>query len=103
MLNPGDVILAEVQFTDSFETKRRPAVVLFEEENNVIVAGVTSNKKMKGIPLTQKEGVVKDSVIKLNYIFTVSNDMIIKPLFKLSKKKKKQVYEQLMKKLNALS
>ena len=103
MLNSGDVVLAEVQFTDSFETKKRPAVVLFEEENNVVVAGVTSNKKMRGIPLTRKEGAVKDSVIKLNYIFTISNDMIIKFLFKLNKKKKKQVYEKLMKKLNGLN
>ena len=31
MLKFGDVILAEIQFTDTFETKKRPAVVLFEE------------------------------------------------------------------------
>jgi len=38
-----------VQFTDSFEIKKRPAVVLFEELTNVVVAGITSNKNMKGI------------------------------------------------------
>ncbi|MBI4176241.1 MAG: hypothetical protein HY518_03485 [Candidatus Aenigmarchaeota archaeon] len=26
MLNPGDVVLAKVQYTDTFEVKRRPAV-----------------------------------------------------------------------------
>jgi hypothetical protein len=31
MLEPGDVILASVQFTDTADVKIRPAVVLFEE------------------------------------------------------------------------
>ena len=34
MPNPGDVVLANVQFTDTFEIKKRPCVVLFEEFNN---------------------------------------------------------------------
>jgi len=38
MLNSGDAILTQVQFTDTFEIKTRPAVVLFEEFDNVIVA-----------------------------------------------------------------
>jgi mRNA interferase MazF len=53
MPKPGDVILASVQFTDTAEVKVRPAVVLFEEYGNVVVAGVTSNLKMRGIPLTK--------------------------------------------------
>jgi len=56
MLKPGDVVLATVQFTDSFDTKKRPAVVLFEGYNNVVVAGITSNLSMKGIPLSKKGG-----------------------------------------------
>jgi mRNA interferase MazF len=44
---PGDVIIASVQFTDTAEVKVRPAVVLFEEYGNVVVAGVTSNLKMR--------------------------------------------------------
>ena len=49
----GDVILAEIQFTDTYEIKKRPAVVLFEEYGNVVVAGITSNTEMKGIPLSK--------------------------------------------------
>ena len=81
MLKSGDVILAQIQFTDTFEIKRRPALVLFEEFDNVVVAGITSNLEMKGVPLKKEEGAVKDSVIKLNYIFTVSKTMISKTLF----------------------
>lgn len=99
MLSFGDVILAEVQFTDTFEIKDRPAVVLFEEYGNVVVAGVTSNLEMKGIPLLKKEGAVKDSVIKLNYIFTISEKMVKKTLFSLSAGKKKEVVSEFVKKL----
>ena len=102
MLRSGDVILTKVQFTDTFEIKKRPALVLFEEYDNIVVAGITSNMEMKGIKLTIKEGAIKDSVIKLNYIFTVSKIMVEKNLFSLSKEKKKMVFEGLIRKLENL-
>ena len=102
MFNPGDVILANVQFTDSFEVKKRPCVVLFEELGNIVIAGVTSNQGMSGIPLTKKEGAIKDSVIKTNCIFTVAEMLIEKKLFELSAEKKKMVHEELTKKLSGL-
>ncbi len=102
MLKPGDVVLAHLQFTDTFEIKKRPALVLFEEFDNVVVAGITSNIEMNGISLTKKDGAIKDSIIKLNYIFTISRAMIEKTIFSLSAEKKKEVYEALVGKLNAL-
>jgi len=103
MLKSGDVIIAQIQYTDTFEIKRRPALVLFEEFDNVVVAGITSNLEMKGIPLTKKEGAVKDSVIKLNYIFTISKAMISKTLFHLNKEKKRIIFDELTKRLNELN
>ena len=103
MPKAGDVVLTKVQYTDTFEIKKRPALVLFEEFDNVVVAGITSNLEMKGISITKKEGAVKDSIIKLNYIFTVSKTMIEKALFSLSKEKKKIVFDELVKKLRDLS
>jgi mRNA interferase MazF len=100
MLKFGDVILTQIQFTDTFEIKKRPAVVLFEECGNVVVAGITSNKEMKGVPLLKKEGAVKDSVIKLNYIFTISEKMIRKVLFSLNVGKKKRIVSELAKRLD---
>jgi len=102
MPKPGDVILAELRFTDTFETKTRPAVILYIEKSNVIVAGITSNTEMEGIPLTKREGAIKDSVIKLNYIFTISELMIKKNLFPLSKEKKNLIHKEICKKLNIL-
>jgi mRNA interferase MazF len=102
MPKSGDVVIAQIQFTDTFEIKRRPALVLFEEFDNVVVAGITSNLEMNGVPLTKKEGAVKDSVIKLNYIFTISNSMISKKLFHLNKKKKTIVFNELTKRLDVV-
>lgn len=95
----GDIVLANVQFTDTFEIKKRPALVLFEEQGNIILAGITSNLKMKGISLFKKEGAIKDSVIKLNYIFTVSEKMIEGFLFRISEEKKLTIKSELIKRL----
>ena len=76
--------------------------MLFEEFNNIIVAGITSNTDMDGISLTKEEGAVKDSIIKLNYIFTVSESMISKKLFSLSKVKRKKVFDELIRKFKGL-
>ena len=103
MFKSGDVVLAKIQYTDTYELKTRPAIVLFGEYDNIIVAGVTSNINMEGIPLTKKEGAVEESIIKLNYIFTITNSMISKKLFHLSIEKKKMIYNELNKKLYSLN
>ena len=95
----GDVVLAQIQFADTFELKKRPALVLFEEFGNVVAAGITSNLEMKGVPLAKKEGAIKDSIIKLNYIFTISEKMIEKNLFSISHEKKKIIASEFAKKL----
>lgn len=102
MFRAGDIIIANVQFTDTAEVKSRPAVVLFEELGNVVIAGVTSNLKMKGIPLSKSEGAIKDSIIKLNYIFTISEEMVSKVAFHLSAEKKQLIFDELSKRLNGL-
>ena len=103
MIRSGDIILANIQFADTFEVKKRPALVLFEEFDNVVVAGITSNTGMKGIRLTKKDGAIKDSVIKLNYIFTISRQMVEKKLFQLSREKRKEVFEELTKRIDNLN
>ncbi len=101
-MHSGDVVLCDVQFADSFEVKTRPAVVLFEEFGNIVVAGITSNIKMKGIPLTTNDGAIKNSVIKTNYIFTISEAMVKKKLFTLTKEKKDELHKELTRKLSTL-
>ena len=47
-------------------------------------------------------GAIKDSVIKLNYIFTISNEMVSKVIFHLSKEKKQLIFDELSKRLDGL-
>lgn len=102
MHRSGDVIIARMQFTDSRESKVRPALVLFEELGNIVIAGITTNLQMKGIPLSVKEGAAQESVIKLNYIFTVTDEAILKTVFHLSAEKKRIVFDELTKRLDGL-
>ncbi len=102
MLSSGDIVLANIQFVDTFEVKKRPALVLFEESGNVVIAGITSNLNMDGVKISKKDGAIKDSIVKLNYLFTISEIMIEKKLFSLNSKKKKEVYDLLLTKLNKL-
>ena len=95
----GEVVLTQIQFVDTYQVKTRPSLVLFEEYGNVVVAAITSNNDMEGIQLSKKEGAIKDSVIKMNYIFTVSNKMIKKTLFSISNDKKKIVKQELFKRI----
>ncbi|HLD42000.1 MAG TPA: type II toxin-antitoxin system PemK/MazF family toxin [archaeon] len=102
MFNSGDIVLAIVQFADSFEVKVRPSVVLYGNFGNIVIAGITSNTDMKGIQLTKADGMVKDSVIKTNYIFTISELMVKKKLFSLNKEKRIELYSELVKNLSDL-
>lgn len=97
--NFGDIILALVQYTDTNEVKTRPALVLFEEFGNIVVIGITSNPEMKGIAITKKEGMEYESVLKLNYIFTITDAQIKRNLFSLSEEKKTIIKEELFKKI----
>lgn len=99
MPKSGDVIIARMQFTDSSDAKVRPALVLFEELGNVVIAGITTNLKMKGIPITVKDGAAQESILKLNYILTITNETIVKTVFHLNPEKKHLVFEELTKRL----
>jgi len=101
MPESGDVIFTRVIFMHSPDSKISSAFVLFEELGNVIIAGITTNLQMKGIYISTSVGV-PDSVIKLNYIFTITNNTILKTLFHLSKEKKQLVLKELKEKLETL-
>jgi mRNA interferase MazF len=103
MPKAGDVIITRVRFADNEGSKIRPALILFEELGNVVIAGISTNLRMKGVPITRSEGAAQDSVVKLNYIFTITNDTILKTVFHLSSEKKGMVFGELRKKLEALN
>jgi mRNA interferase MazF len=102
MPKSGDVVITRVQFADGEDSKIRPALVLFEELGNIVIAGITTNLQMKGIRISTNEGAAQYSVIKLNYIFTITDGTIIKTIFQLSPEKKRLVFEEFVKKLGSL-
>jgi uncharacterized protein with PIN domain len=103
MITSISIFELSVGVTDTFEVKTRPALVLFKEYGNVVIAGITSNTGMDGVPFLKSEGAIKDSVIKLNYIFTVSEQMISKVLLHLTSEKRELIYSELMRRLNPLN
>lgn len=57
---------------------------------------------MKRIPIFKSEGAVQDSIIKLNYLFTITNDVVLKTVFHLSVENKRMILKDIMKKLEGL-
>ena len=101
MLNPGTVVLAKIRFLETNESKNRPVLLLWNNNDNWVTAGITSNTSRDGIKLTKKDGVPKESVIRLDYISTILKNNIIKEFFELSKEKKKEVYQEFKKLMGA--
>ena len=76
-----DVVLIKFPFTDLSGNKLRPALVLFESGNDLIVAFITSVLSVKftgDIPLVKsdKNGLKKDSVLKLSKLATLSKELV---------------------------
>ena len=77
MYNFGDVILASVQFTNTFEIKKRPALVLADlEGNDVVLCQITSEARFDKDSLKLKASDFKKgklsvvSMIRPNKLFT---------------------------------
>ena len=103
MPEPGDVIITRGKFTDSKDSKILSDLMLFEGLGNLVIAGITTNTRMSGISTSKSEGAAQDSVIKLNYISTITNEAIIKTVFQLSRKKRNLVFEEITKRLAVLN
>ena len=101
--NPGDVLLASLPYSDIVGFKFRPAVVLFEFRGNIIVAPITSNPNMVGIPVGISDGLRKESTIKFNSIFTITTKHTSGKVSSLSRVKRKLLFETLFYHMQALS
>jgi len=94
-IKAGQVVLIDFSFIDNSSSKVRPALVLYSDYDNIILAAITSNLKHSGIKLTKADGLLKDSIIKLNSIFTIPKHLIIMNVCSLNLKKRQEVYSKL--------
>ena len=95
MYKQGDILLIPIPFTDLTSTKKRPVLVLSNDNYNyktddIIVAAITSNIASKDyiILITNNdlvEGNLKvDSCIRVDKIYTLSQNIVVKKFGKVT-------------------
>lgn len=88
MYKQGDILLIPIPFSDLTSNKKRPVLVMSNDDynkrtNDIVVAAITSNiiTKEYTVLLTNKEleeGVLKlDSCIRVDKIYTLSQSIVI--------------------------
>ncbi len=99
---PGDIVLIATEGSKNKGIRKRPAFVIYANDDTLIACGVSRSKKLKGIPLTSKDGAIKNCKIFLHYMFTISPDIIVKKLFSITGSKKREIYKKLKQKIQLL-
>jgi mRNA interferase MazF len=87
-INPGELWIAEIIFTDGSTSKKRPILILWTDGDDVVVAAVTSSK-----PRTQTDVLLIDwdrcglrvsSTVRLSRLDCLERSLLIKKLGQLS-------------------
>lgn len=102
---PFDVVVVPFPFTDSAQTKRRPALILSKSEcfntkiEHSVSAMITSQKNESwplDCPIVNKKqsGLTAPSVVRMK-LFTLDNRFILRKIGRLSKKDQSQVKKRL--------
>jgi len=103
----GKIVLIPFPFTDLTVAKLRPALVIYEGEEDVVVASISS--KIPFVPseidvlITKndanfsKTGLKVDSVLKLDKIATVLKSLIVGELGELTEELQQEVNQKIKK------
>ena len=100
-MKKGKIVLIPFPFTDLSSSKRRPALILLERKDDVVVVFISSRipsiieKNTIVIKKTNKEflntGLKDDSALYLDKIATISKDLIIGEIGEIGKKLKSRI------------
>lgn len=100
-IKAGDIILIPFPFTDMSGAKKRPALVLASVEKNLIVVMLTSQirKRKHEIPITnwQKAGLIRETVIRVDRIYTIDFSLVNQKVGSLEKEDFKNVKKAVVK------
>ncbi|MDR0515447.1 MAG: type II toxin-antitoxin system PemK/MazF family toxin [Fibromonadaceae bacterium] len=93
MFEQGDILLIPVPFSNLSFVKKRPVLVLSNNEHNsasrdIIVIAITSNLEQRGIEISSDsliDGFLpKNSIIKVDKIYTLEAEIAIKKIGKIN-------------------
>jgi len=93
MYNNGDIVLIPVPFSDLSASKKRPVLVLSNNNYNttkpdMIVVAITSNLTQQGISISSSDMITgqlpKPSVIRSDKVYTLDQSIVIKSIGHLS-------------------
>ncbi len=93
MYSKGDIVIINFPFSDLYNAKKRPMVVLAERGQDLIGCAITSNLEGDGISLEEFEegGLPLTSKIKYWQIHTFQKDLAIKKIAKITRRDHKQL------------
>ena len=88
MFKKGDIVVIPVPFTDNATVKKRPAVVLFNNFGDVLVAQITSkvysdNLSFKLMPADVSVALPKQSYVRIYKLFVMQEYLIEKKVSEL--------------------
>lgn len=89
-MKKGDIVLIPFPFTNLKGTKKRPAVVLYAGEMDIIVSFITSKLKWYDktdvlVEPDSKNGLKKPSIIRTEKLATLDTNLVIGKLGALNK------------------
>jgi mRNA interferase MazF len=95
-MKKGDVVLVKFPFTDLSGSKLRPALVLVESGDDVVVAFITSvlTERFTGdivLVKSKQNGLKKDSILRLVKVATLSKNLIAGRIGDFSKEEMTEV------------
>jgi mRNA interferase MazF len=103
----GDIILVPFPFSDLSGSKRRPALVISNNNYNargedIVTCGVTSNPENReySVVITNKDlshgSLLATSRVKADKLFTVKKSTVIKTLATVSERSLNQIKDQML-------
>lgn len=100
-MKKGDIVLIPFPFTDLTGSKKRPAIVLIDSEDDVTICFITTQLKWQSkfdvtVHPSKSNGLKKTSLIRLNKVATVDKALLIGLLGQLDKDIIKEINRNLI-------
>src|SRR3989344_7751981 len=94
MYSKGDIVIISFPFSDLYNSKKRPMVIIAEKGQDIIGCAITSNPESEGIPL-ETGTLPLESKVKYWQIHTFLKSLIIRRITKISKNTHKELLNKI--------